>query len=80
MPFPFLIIKVIFKYCLYTENRLLFKNGILNIRKRLGMTKVRPHRTKYKENLGTPSDDSTIAVTAADQLVCIPTGRNTKCD
>ena len=28
-------------------NRLLFKNGILNIRKHLGMTKDRPHRTKY---------------------------------
>ena len=27
-------------------NRLLFRNGILNIRKRLEMTKVRPHRSK----------------------------------
>ena len=46
----------------------------------LGMTKVRPLRTKYKENLGTHSEGSTIAVTAADQLVCIQTGKNTKCD
>ena len=44
------------------------------------MTKVRPHRNKYKENTHTPSEGSTIAVIAADQLVCIQTGRNTKCD
>ena len=74
-PLCYMLITIVNYY-----NRLLFKNGILNIRKRLGMTKVRPHRTTYKENLGTPSEGSTIVVTAADQLVCIQTGRNTTCD
>ena len=50
-------------------NRLLFKNGILNIRKRLEITKVRQHRHKCKDNQGRASKGSEIRVTEASANV-----------